>query len=128
MAEQQRKWPKTNEEWAMYHLVMDSLKRGEPVNMTDKLRRAMMPYIKEQNLGYFQDPLTGEEITVEEFEAKDAMEQTNHKPHVNVMRKCAYCNKSDTKLLRCGRCKTTYYCSKECQKPHWKKHKKVCKK
>ena len=29
---------------------------------------------------------------------------------------------------RCSRCKQTNYCSKECQRADWKKHKKQCKK
>lgn len=29
-------------------------------------------------------------------------------------------------LLRCSRCKSVYYCSKECQKMHWKQHKSSC--
>ena len=43
---------------------------------------------------------------------------------------CANCNsKSNTELSRCAGCKKTYYCSKECQKEHWKKeHKIQCKK
>jgi hypothetical protein len=28
---------------------------------------------------------------------------------------------------RCNRCKAAYYCSRECQKRHWKTHKPVCK-
>ena len=28
----------------------------------------------------------------------------------------------------CSRCKTVWYCSRECQVQHWKQHKKVCKK
>ncbi|KAK9820089.1 hypothetical protein WJX72_006020 [[Myrmecia] bisecta] len=30
-------------------------------------------------------------------------------------------------LLKCGRCKIVYYCSKECQKTNWKIHKIYCK-
>jgi hypothetical protein len=30
------------------------------------------------------------------------------------------------KLLKCSRCESGLYCSKECQKSDWKRHKKVC--
>ena len=56
------------------------------------------------------------------------------------MASCAKCNvadarppamtttraKSGTAPLQCGRCKTTSYCSKECQRLHWKDHKSTC--
>ncbi|PNW72015.1 hypothetical protein CHLRE_16g686002v5 [Chlamydomonas reinhardtii] len=29
-------------------------------------------------------------------------------------------------LLRCGRCRAVFYCSRECQKQHWSKHKLAC--
>ena len=34
------------------------------------------------------------------------------------------CGQQGTK--RCSKCQTVYYCSKECQKAHWKIHKKAC--
>lgn len=44
---------------------------------------------------------------------------------------CAGCGKSKREdgrpLLQCARCKDDQYCSTECQKKEWKKHKKVCK-
>ena len=45
---------------------------------------------------------------------------------------CASCTKSETELdeganlLRCSRCKTVRYCSKECQTSAWKDHKRTC--
>uniref|UniRef100_A0A0G4F6X0 MYND-type domain-containing protein n=1 Tax=Chromera velia CCMP2878 TaxID=1169474 RepID=A0A0G4F6X0_9ALVE len=46
------------------------------------------------------------------------------------LQSCAQCGKAEEteKLLACGRCMMTKYCSKECQKTHWKAggHKTVC--
>ncbi|XP_043933003.1 egl nine homolog 1 [Protopterus annectens] len=39
---------------------------------------------------------------------------------------CELCGKMEN-LLRCGRCRSSYYCSKEHQKRDWKKHRRVCK-
>src|SRR6056300_1334825 len=44
---------------------------------------------------------------------------------------CANCGKAevdDVKLKNCTACKLVKYCSVECQKNHWKQHKKACKK
>lgn len=38
---------------------------------------------------------------------------------------CAVCSKAD-KLLRCSRCKSAVYCSKEHQRLDWKRHKESC--
>uniref|UniRef100_A0A671LF40 hypoxia-inducible factor-proline dioxygenase n=1 Tax=Sinocyclocheilus anshuiensis TaxID=1608454 RepID=A0A671LF40_9TELE len=38
---------------------------------------------------------------------------------------CELCGKIET-LLKCGRCRISFYCSKEHQKQHWKKHKLTC--
>jgi hypothetical protein len=44
--------------------------------------------------------------------------------------KCHTCSKQqkdlDSKLLRCGACGESYYCSKSCQQSHWKTHKLTC--
>nr|XP_046187485.1 egl nine homolog 1-like isoform X2 [Oncorhynchus gorbuscha] len=39
---------------------------------------------------------------------------------------CELCGKMEN-LLKCGRCRNSFYCSKEHQKADWKKHKQFCK-
>lgn len=49
---------------------------------------------------------------------------------MSVVNVCSFCNKINTsgKLLQvCSRCKSTRYCNAECQRGHWKTHKKRCK-
>ena len=41
---------------------------------------------------------------------------------------CASCGKHLMKPKRCGKCKITIYCNKECQLEHYSTHKKTCKK
>eukprot|EP00730_Choanoeca_flexa_P004840 TRINITY_DN11819_c0_g1_i1.p1 TRINITY_DN11819_c0_g1~~TRINITY_DN11819_c0_g1_i1.p1 ORF type:complete len:327 (+),score=58.43 TRINITY_DN11819_c0_g1_i1:1-981(+) len=43
-----------------------------------------------------------------------------------VADRCATCGVVLDKPLRCSRCKTSIYCNKECQKQHWKEHKRLC--
>lgn len=38
---------------------------------------------------------------------------------------CELCGKMEN-LLKCGRCRISFYCSKEHQKQHWKEHKRTC--
>ncbi len=46
--------------------------------------------------------------------------------HVDITQQCAVCCKSQN-LLQCGRCKKPKYCSSQCQKYEWPKHKLICK-
>jgi len=39
---------------------------------------------------------------------------------------CAVCNKPGV-TARCPKCKTTWYCGKDCQAAAWPQHKQVCK-
>ena len=43
-------------------------------------------------------------------------------------RTCAFCGVVQLNMMRCSRCKQVHYCSGECQKSHWKEHKRQCKK
>jgi hypothetical protein len=44
---------------------------------------------------------------------------------VEKSRDCALCGKPAA-TARCTRCKSVVYCDRECQKSHWKAHKKIC--
>merc|ERR1712166_1126526 len=53
-----------------------------------------------------------------------------------TMSSCLACNNAvgvataaggeSSKVLRCGRCLLAVYCSKQCQRRHWKTHKEQC--
>lgn len=45
-------------------------------------------------------------------------------PHTNKFTRCLNCENIANK--RCSRCYVAKYCSLECQKSDWKKHKKIC--
>lgn len=40
---------------------------------------------------------------------------------------CNKCGLIATNMSKCGRCRVTYYCTKDCQTSDWKKHKILCK-
>ena len=40
---------------------------------------------------------------------------------------CRNCLKKNERLLKCGRCHKINYCSKECQKTDWTRHRSKCK-
>ena len=46
------------------------------------------------------------------------------KPKKQIKGKCALCNSEAT--ATCSKCKSAYYCSRNCQKSDWKIHKKTC--
>lgn len=51
----------------------------------------------------------------------------NKKKTTEFKSTCMVCEGGDeSNILRCSGCKIAGYCSKECQKSHWKEHKKVC--
>jgi ankyrin repeat protein len=43
-------------------------------------------------------------------------------------RRCAHCDTTTSeKLQKCSACRRVYYCNRECQVAHWKRHKPACK-
>lgn len=40
---------------------------------------------------------------------------------------CGKCGLIKKDMDKCGRCRTTHYCSQKCQRDDWKEHKKSCK-
>ncbi|TBU27770.1 hypothetical protein BD311DRAFT_695933 [Dichomitus squalens] len=46
----------------------------------------------------------------------------------HMSRKCnnCYISGDEKQLFACSRCRSQYYCSKECQKGDWKNHKTIC--
>lgn len=47
-------------------------------------------------------------------------------PELPSKESCYVCKNVDVPLLKCSTCLAIYYCSSECQKGHWKSHKKDC--
>ena len=59
------------------------------------------------------------------------MSEDNEASDTNTMQRCASCGTTggdDIKLKKCTACHLVKYCSVKCQKDHWSKHKRECKK
>ncbi|XP_030627314.1 egl nine homolog 1 isoform X2 [Chanos chanos] len=54
------------------------------------------------------------------------MEKSNTLDSDRDRQYCELCGKMEN-LLKCGRCRNSFYCSKEHQRQHWKEHKLICK-
>eukprot|EP00657_Telonema_sp_P-1_P001933 TRINITY_DN14716_c0_g1_i1.p1 TRINITY_DN14716_c0_g1~~TRINITY_DN14716_c0_g1_i1.p1 ORF type:complete len:151 (-),score=46.75 TRINITY_DN14716_c0_g1_i1:72-524(-) len=52
--------------------------------------------------------------------------KTCQPPSPSSDKHCACCRPEEGKLSRCSRCRTVWYCSRDCQSKHWKQHKDRC--
>ncbi|XP_053406877.1 uncharacterized protein LOC128559416 [Mercenaria mercenaria] len=45
----------------------------------------------------------------------------------SLIETCCYCRITSDELKKCSKCKKAAYCSRECQKNHWERHRHLCK-
>ncbi len=57
---------------------------------------------------------------------KDNHQQPVIKMKIMAKRQCSGCGFHAVKLSACSACKVVFYCGRDCQKRHWKRHKQVC--
>lgn len=79
-----------------------------------KISEYQMNYFREKDDGKPDDALK----SIMKLYGSDVFDQFEDDP------KCAGCG--DPATMRCSRCKTEWYCSRECQLSRWKEHKKLC--
>jgi hypothetical protein len=112
--------------------IRNKLRKAEEQNLSDLERLTMFARDKEKpisdswlhNGGDFKTNLPSSQIV---------KEQKCHNPLCQeVQMKTKHCatgkvvERSQLRLLECGRCQKVRYCSRTCQKTDWKRHKKVC--
>lgn len=105
-------------------LVRKRLKTGKPTG--DLLNEVLQP----TNVSKLQ-PQVRTRLQILQRMAEISNKKKNQTED-NVM--CRQCGKTQRKMgtkqlmMQCGRCKSTHYCSRDCQVKDWKAHKPTCKK
>lgn len=56
----------------------------------------------------------------------EAQDEAAAKLPPQTLRHCLACGKAGESLLRCSRCRSAHFCSRECQRMAWPSHKRVC--
>ena len=82
-----------------------------------------------RQLASFAEMTRRAELGMAELFRHDAEASTGLLETITNKNKCASCGvmkNDEMRFYKCARCKATHYCSKECQKDHWKSHKKEC--
>lgn len=77
------------------------------------------------NLDAFRNAGASDEECLDKKHAQQDRLQKKQEKLQASMHKCEECPEHTT--TRCDRCKTVYYCSRDCQVRGWKTHKMVCK-
>ena len=112
--------------------VFKIIKDNDPINLKNLNKEVL----------WINDPINQKKLKKEalwfgDYDNKSTPEQTLQdykKLNTNLIQikkrfTCATCKKTAYKgMKKCSRCKTTYYCSRDCQGQDWKQHKLTCKK
>ncbi|XP_053389920.1 uncharacterized protein LOC123546577 [Mercenaria mercenaria] len=66
-------------------------------------------------------------ITTRNIIEKNNRGEQHPRQVLDFVETCCFCHIDSNKLKKCSKCKKANYCSRECQKQHWKRHKTICK-
>ena len=100
----------------------DKLHLGEDKDAIEREERAIGKPEDEPRI-YTSAPLLTNRNTFKNNDRKN-IHPSQHLESVSV---CSHCHRPSSTLKRCGKCRKTSYCSKDCQKSAWKRHKEICK-
>ncbi|XP_066280805.1 uncharacterized protein [Branchiostoma lanceolatum] len=123
------KCKKMGEHSGMSSSVIEAVKKLQEGTSNDKVSGTESKGVKEKKSG-----LTKEAEKLPEKPVANGSSVCPEKVQVKKrkIRECGFCGKLSTpeqKFSKCGSCLHVYYCSRDCQKQHWKSgHKNQCRK
>ncbi len=101
----------------------------------DQIDRVLLNIIGEynylNNVGYIELYPSDDPFILPDDKFTELSDLRSHMILINKMNHntlCNYCDRNSlqAKLLSCSKCKKANYCSKLCQRSHWKIHKQLC--
>ena len=72
------------------------------------------------------DPATPRDGADHNMASKSGKKKTGKKTMWVDVQKCFNCGKHGHNLPKCTQCSQAFYCDRDCQREHWRKHKPVC--
>ncbi|OBZ66306.1 hypothetical protein A0H81_13875 [Grifola frondosa] len=122
---------RTNLSFVLEQLDVEPELQKEHTEWTTKFLRNNPTYIRDEYLRHLlARPNLPEHPVLRALGGMDRLEKRrfNSRADARIIKMCATCTVRSMQkpLFLCSRCHDTYYCSRECQKSHWKVHKLVC--